>query len=57
MTPEERRLKEIEYLKYLKRELIKQSKKEIKQLQQEEDMIYGYKRLERVEQCKQKKRK
>jgi len=57
VTPEERRLKEIEYLKYLKRELIKQSKKEIKQLQQEEDMIYGYKRLERVEQCKQKKRK
>lgn len=41
------REKEIQYLIYLKSELIKQTKKEIKELQQERDMIYGYKRLEK----------
>lgn len=41
------REKEIQYLIYLKSELIKQTKKEIKKLQQERDMIYGYKRLEK----------
>ena len=41
------REKEIRYLLYLKNELIKQTKKEIKNLQQERDMIQGYKRLEK----------
>lgn len=41
------REKEIKHLLYLKNELIKQSKKEIKLLNQELDMIYGYKKLER----------
>ena len=41
------RLKEIDYLLYLKSELIKQTKKEIKQLKQEKQMIQGYKVLER----------
>ena len=44
------RLKEIKYLKYLKNEIIKQTKKEIKELQLEEDMINGYKKLERKKQ-------
>ena len=42
------RVKEIDYLIYLKSELIKQTKKEIKALHQEKDMINGYKRLEKV---------
>ena len=50
MTEEERRLKEIKYLKYLKAQLIKQTKKELKALQQEEDMIHGYKRIEKEQQ-------
>lgn len=41
------REKEINYLLYIKSELIKQTKKEIKTLQQEKDMLNGYKRLER----------
>lgn len=41
------REKEINYLLYLKSELIKQTKKEIKQLQQEKQMIQGYKVLEK----------
>lgn len=41
------REKEIQYLIYLKSELIKQAKKEIKELQQERAMINGYKRLEK----------
>lgn len=41
------RLKEIKYLIYLKSELIKQTKKEIKELQQEANMIIGYKKLEK----------
>lgn len=41
------RLKEIDYLLYLKSELIKQTKKEIKLLNQEKQMINGYKVLER----------
>lgn len=41
------RLKEIKHLKYLKAELIKKTKKEIKELQQEENMIMGYKKLEK----------
>lgn len=46
------REKEIEYLIYLKSELIKQTKKEIKQLQQEKNMINGYKKLERTKRLK-----
>jgi hypothetical protein len=41
------REKEIAYLIYLKSELIKATKKEIKELQQERDMLNGYKRLEK----------
>ena len=41
------RLKEIKYLKYLKAELIKQTKKEIKALTEEENMINGYHRIEK----------
>lgn len=40
------RLKEIKYLIYCKSEIIKQCKKEIIALQQEADMIMGYKKLE-----------
>lgn len=40
------RLKEIKYLIYAKSEIIKQTKREIKELQQESDMIMGYKKLE-----------
>lgn len=42
------REKEINQLLCLKSELIKQTKKEIKQLQQEKNMINGYKRLEKT---------
>lgn len=49
------RIKEIEYLIYLKSELIKQSKKEIKELQLEKAEIYGEKKIERDRQrCKKK---
>ena len=41
------REKELKYLIYLKSELIKETKKEIKQMQQEIDTINGYKRLEK----------
>lgn len=41
------REKEINYLIYLKSELIKQTKKEIKALQQEKEQLNGYKVLER----------
>ena len=41
------REKEIKQLLYLKSQLIKETKKEIKQLNQELDMINGYKRLEK----------
>ena len=46
------REKEINQLLYLKNELIKQTKKEIKQLRQEKDMINGYKKLERTKRLK-----
>ena len=39
------RVKEINYLIYLKAQLIKQTKKEIKNLQQEREEIEGQKRL------------
>ena len=41
------REKEIKHLIYLKSELIKQTKKEIKKLQEEQNMINGYKKLEK----------
>lgn len=41
------REKEIKYLIYIKSELIKQTKREIKELHQELDTINGYKKLER----------
>ena len=41
------REKEIKQLIYLKSELIKQTKKEIKELRNEQNMIYGYKKLEK----------
>ena len=41
------REKEINYLIYLKEQLIRQTKKEIKELQQEKLMLNGYKKLER----------
>ena len=41
------REKELRYLIYLKSELIKETKKEIKQMQQEIDTINGCKRLEK----------
>ena len=41
------REKEIEYLLYLKSEIIKQTRKEIKQLRIELNTINGYKKLER----------
>ena len=46
------REKEINELLYLKSELIKQTKKEIKALRQEKDMINGYKKLERSKRLK-----
>lgn len=49
------RIKEIEYLIYLKSELIKQSKKEIKQLQNERAEIYGEKKIERDNQKNRRK--
>lgn len=47
MTEEEQRLKKIKYLIYLKSEIIKQARKEIKELHQEAEMIEGYKKLEK----------
>lgn len=41
------REKEIKYLIYLKSQLIKETKKEIKDLHNELDMINGYKKLEK----------
>lgn len=46
MTDEERRLKEIKRLKFLKSEIIRNERKEIKKLTEEEQMIIGYRRLE-----------
>ena len=41
------RVKEINYLIYLKSQLIKQTKKEIKNLQEERQMIEGYRKIKR----------
>ena len=49
------RIKEIEYLIYLKSALIQETKKEIKELQMEKAEIYGEKRIERNNQkCRRK---
>lgn len=45
MTDEEKRLKEIKRLKWLKSEIIRNERKEIKRLTEEENMIIGYRRL------------
>ena len=50
------RLKEIRYLIYLKSELIKQTRKEIKELHIEEEMITGYKRLEKKKEINRRKK-
>lgn len=51
------RTKEIKHSLYLKRELLKETKKEILALQRELDTINGYKRIERGNQyAKNKKR-
>ena len=42
------REKEIKYLMYLKSQLIKETKKEVKELQQELNKINGEKRLKKV---------
>ena len=42
------REKEINQLIYLKSQLIKQTKKEIKKLKQEKNIINGYKKLEKT---------
>ena len=42
------REKEIKYLMYLKSQLIKETKKEVKELQQELNQIHGEKRLKKV---------
>ena len=44
------REKQIKYLIYEKSEIIKQLKKEIKELQGEKDSLYGVKKLERKRQ-------
>lgn len=50
------REKEINYLLYLKEQLLKQTKKEIKELQEEKRMLNGYKTLTKKK-VKKKKRK
>lgn len=42
------RERQLKYLIYLKNELIKQCKKDIKKYQEEIKMINGYKRLEKI---------
>lgn len=54
MTEEERRLKEIKHLLWLKSELIKQTKKEMVALREERDSIEGQKRLVRKAQRNKK---
>lgn len=45
------REKELRYLIYLRNELIKQCKKDIKKYQEEINMLNGYKRLEKKKKC------
>ena len=47
MTPEERRLKEIKHRRYEIIIMLKELKKELIKLKQEEQQIYGYKKLEK----------
>ena len=48
LLEEEKRLKEIKHLKYLKNELIKQARKDIKALQEEEKLLYEKKKVKRI---------
>ncbi|MBQ2871713.1 MAG: hypothetical protein IJS58_04685 [Bacilli bacterium] len=48
MSEKERREKEIKYLLYLKKELIKQTRKEVKALRTELDELNGEKTLQRT---------
>lgn len=48
MSEKERREKEIKYLLYLKNELIKQTRKEVKELRTELNQINGEKTLKRT---------
>ena len=48
MSEQERREKEIKYLLYLKNELIKQTRKEVKELRAELNQINGEKTLKRT---------
>ncbi len=48
MSEKERREKEIKYLLYLKKELIKQTRKEVKTLRTELDELNGEKTLKRT---------
>lgn len=48
MSEKERREKEIKYLLYLKKELIKQTRKEVKALRTELDELNGEKTLKRT---------
>lgn len=48
MSEKERREKEIKYLLYLKKELIKQTRKEVKTLRAELDELNGEKTLKRT---------
>jgi len=48
MSEKERREKEIKYLLYLKKELIKQTRKEVKALRIELDELNGEKTLQRT---------
>ena len=47
MTPEERRLKEIKHRRYEIIIMLKELKKELIKLKQEEQQMYGYKKLEK----------
>ena len=51
------RLKEIKYEKYVLCQKLKQLKKELKKLQEEENMINGYKTIEREQQKSLNKKK
>lgn len=48
------REKEINYLIYLKSQIIKETKKEIKALQEEKKQLAGYKTLRRKKECLKK---
>lgn len=57
MTPEDKKEKEIKYLLFLKNELIKQTRKEVKELKDQLNEINGYKNLRRKEDERRGKQK